>query len=129
VLDGSQTGEDRPKPKSKPRRRLLRLTDGRTSEAQLIARVTAELTEHVGGKPTASQRMLIERAAMLSLQVFLMDKQGIRDGGLNPHNTNAYLAWSNSLVRTLSLLGLDAAPDGGDPLAAIHAQYGRQDTA
>lgn len=116
MSDSSRTDSvtDSVRPKPKKRRKLLRLTDGRTSEAQLIAKVRAELTAHVGGKPTAAQRMLIDRAAMLSLQVYLMDRQALRDGTMSEHTCRQYLAWSNTLTRTLTALGLEAGRAGGN---------------
>ena len=75
-----------------------------------MAGVRADLTAHVGGKPSATQQMLIERAAQLTLQVAQLDAKIATPGGLTERDHRAYLAWSNSLVRTLRTLGLAAAP-------------------
>jgi hypothetical protein len=104
----------------------LRVADGRTSEAKLINEVRSALVAHVGGKPTATQSMLIDRAAMLTFQVQMMDRAALKAGEMSEHACRSYLAWNNTLTRTLTALGLEAAPDGGDPLTEIHAQFGRK---
>jgi hypothetical protein len=80
-----------------------------------MARVRAELTEHLGGKPTAPQRILIDRAAALSLRLHLMDRESVRSGQMSERNGRQYLAWSNSLTRVLNQIGLTAAPAPKDP--------------
>jgi hypothetical protein len=49
--------------------------DGRTREARLMRETRAELAAHVGGRPTAVQSALIERAAQLSLRIAAMDRR------------------------------------------------------
>ena len=73
-------------------------------------RTTREgLIAHVGGKPSAPQRALIERAVWLTLAVARLDAQMLAKGGLTDHASREYLAWSNTLTRTLRTLGLKAA--------------------
>ena len=48
--------------------------------------VVAELTRHVGGRPSAVQRLLIERAAKLHLRLALMDAQTEPGGGMSEKN-------------------------------------------
>ena len=106
---------------------LLRL-DGRRRESQLLAHVRAELTTHVGGSPSATERALIERAATLTLHISLMDTKAIEAGGMSARDSREYLAWSNALTRTLALLKLkpDAvrAPTLDDIKADIAAKRG-----
>ena len=92
-------------PHSRPER--LANIDRRTREGRLLDEVRSELTDHVGGQPNAAQRMLIERAAQLSLQLAMMERSQ-RDGGgpLSDRNGRAYLAWSNALQRCVRELGL-----------------------
>ena len=92
--------------------------DGRLREARMMRDTRAALIEHVGGKPSAVQRMLIDRAAVLMLQVSLMDaKQS--DGGLTAHDGRQYLAWCNTLSRLLRQLGLKGAA-GAPPSLRDH---------
>ena len=89
--------------------------DQRTREARLMRETRAELIAHVGGKPSATQTVLIERAVALTLQLAMMDaKQG--RGGLTEYDTRTYLAWSNSLVRTMKALGLVGKAQQGPDL-------------
>jgi hypothetical protein len=71
-----------------------------------MKRVRAELMSHVGGKPSAVQRQLIERAVRLSLQLELMDERLTHAVTFKTRDHNHYLAWSNALTRTLARLGL-----------------------
>jgi hypothetical protein len=48
-------------PHSRPDK--LQIVDGPLAEAKLMARVHEELTQHLGGKPSATQRILIDRDA------------------------------------------------------------------
>jgi hypothetical protein len=100
-------------PHSRPNK--LQIVDGRRAEGKLMARVRAELTQHLGGKPTAPQRILIDRAAALSLRLHLMDRESTRSGEMTERNGRQYLAWSNSLTRVLNQIGLAAAPAPKDP--------------
>lgn len=97
---------------------LARL-DQRSREARIMAGVRADLTAHVGGKPSATQRMLIDRAARLSLQVAQLDAKMSAPGGLTEHDHRTYLAWSNTLTRTLRTLGLTAVSQR--PMTAAEA--------
>ena len=80
-----------------------------------MAGVRADLTEHVGGRPSATQRMLIERAAWLTIHVAQLDAKGVGPG-LTEHDHRQYLAWSNTLTRTLRTLGLEGASPPADTL-------------
>lgn len=82
--------------------------DKRTREARLLAEVRADLTAHLGGNPSATQRRMIERAAWLSLHVAQIDAKAA-EGGLTPHDHRTYLAWSNTLTKLLRHLGMKGA--------------------
>ena len=106
IQPAHRTGAHRVGPYSRPPS-LARL-DQRTREARLLADTRAELTAHLGGAPSATQRALIDRAAWLTLRIALMDAKGA-DGHLSERDGREYLAWSNSLTRALVALGLQAA--------------------
>ena len=92
---------------------VLAKIDGRRREARLLQNIRQELTQHVGGAPSATQRALIERAAWLTLHVALMDAKLMEEGEgatLSERDGRQYLAWSNSLTRTLRELGHKGAP-------------------
>ena len=88
--------------------------DKRSREYRLMRQVRKDLTAHIGGSPNAAQRMLIERAVILSLRVAMLDRQIVEGEILTTLDNNQYLAWSNSLVRTIARLGLTPT-DGPRP--------------
>ncbi|OQP86024.1 hypothetical protein BTR14_13150 [Rhizobium rhizosphaerae] len=97
-------------PHSRPN--VLAKLDGRRREAKLMQKVRKELSEHIGGKLTAPQRALIERAAMLTLHLALMDAKVLEEdaGPLSERDSRQYLAWSNALTRIMRDLGADKKP-------------------
>ena len=84
--------------------------DGRSPDAVLLRRTKADLTTHIGGKPSATQRQLIERAAMLTLHLARMDQRAMETGEFSDHASRQYLAWSNSHRLIMVALGVQAAP-------------------
>jgi hypothetical protein len=101
--------------------------DKRTREAWLMRRVRDELTRHVGGEPSVVQRMLIERAAVLTLRLAKLDEKIVNEpGALTLHDCNFVIAWQNALTRCLVALGVEPAaapvPTLNDILADIGAQ-------
>lgn len=90
----------------------------------MYRRVVRQLREHVGGKPSAAEELIIARIAWLQLHLAHIDERAMQDGGLSPHATREYLAWANSLARMLALLGPPASakpPTPAEALAAVHA--------
>lgn len=85
--------------------------DGRSQAAKYLKATRAELTAHLGGKLTAPQRMLVERAAKLALQVELMDSRMTVAGAMTDHDSRTYLAWTNSLRLIMRELGLEKSQD------------------
>ncbi|CEF48881.1 unnamed protein product [uncultured bacterium] len=71
-----------------------------------MRRVRAELTEDVGGRPTAIQRALIERAVWLSLRLAQLDRKIAGGKNFTEIDSNTYLAWNNSYCRTVARLGI-----------------------
>ena len=77
-----------------------------------------ELVAHVGGQPSATQRVMIERAVQLTLQIALLDAKAAevdaetrRPAGMTEHDSRTYLAWTNSLTRLMRQLGMQGAAD------------------
>jgi hypothetical protein len=97
----------------------LAKVDGRSREGRFLKSVRVELTEHVGGFPSATQRALIERAAWLSLRVAQLDAKMARTEGFTDHDSRTYLAWTNSLTRCLRELGLKPVSAPARTLADI----------
>ena len=86
--------------------------DGRSREGRFLRSYEAMLREHVGGKPSVVKRQLIQRAARVALHLELLDEKSFAGGhALTMHDARFYIAWSNSLARLLSRLGMDAATE------------------
>jgi hypothetical protein len=86
--------------------------DGRTREARLMRDTRAALTAHVGGNPSVTQRLLIDRAVQLTIRVATMDRKFAETEVQTEHDSRTYLAWTGSLSRILRDLGLQGvAPD------------------
>ena len=90
--------------------------DGRTREARFLCRARAEMVQHVGGNPSATQRTLIEQAAQLQLRLAVMDRRFAETGAQTDHDSRTYLAWSNSLSRLMRQLGVKAAAQAAPDL-------------
>jgi hypothetical protein len=83
--------------------------DGRTREARLMRGTREALFAHVGGKPSVVQQTLIERACQLQIRIAMMDRDFAEGCVQTEHDSRTYLAWSNSLTRTLRELGIKGA--------------------
>ena len=98
--------------------------DARTRAGRAVRLLKARLLAHLGPHPTPAQVVLVEQLLQLKLRLAVMDANFLAgDGKLSAHDGRQYLAWSNSLVRGLKTLGLDAfaaetAPSLADALAA-----------
>lgn len=84
--------------------------DKRTRLGRVLANFRAGLIRHAGGTPSETQAALIEVACQLKARLALMDASFVAIGTVSGHDSRQYLAWSNSLSRTLKLLGLKGAP-------------------
>jgi hypothetical protein len=101
--------------------RVLQNIDGRTKEGRLLRDTRAELIAHLGGKPSATQKALIDRAAMLTLHVALLDQKTLGGGSMTTHDCNQYLAWNSALAKLYRLLGLKGAVAAPPSLSAYVA--------
>lgn len=121
--DGTPARSTRPKDNSlkpitcqsfrKDRRRIPRL-DKRSAEYKLMETFRQELTDHVGGQPSATQKALIQMACWLRLKIELMDREIASGKEFGDYHTNVYLSWVNSLQRLLSRLGMEPKPRTAD---------------
>jgi hypothetical protein len=102
---------------------LGNLVDGRTSEGRYIRSLERALVEHLGGADaiTVPQRLLVERAVRLQLQMHLIDAK-MRDGTATPHDGRTYGGMLSALRLTLRELGLKAAAPKAPSLAEVLAE-------
>ena len=101
---------------------VLALVDGRRAEAQLMKRVRDDLVKHVGGKPSATQKILIDRAAALALRIHLMDQAELKSDFMSEKNAREYLCWTSALSRLLRQLGMQGAKERAPTLQEIMAR-------
>ena len=89
-----------------------------------MAAVHAELLEHVGPHPTPVQRMLIQRACVLSLRLSQIDRKIFEEQEFTVIDNNQAVAWQNALTRCLVALGVrsQAAKNGPSALTSILAE-------
>lgn len=92
----------------------LRKLDGRSKEARLLRKVRADLTAHIGGRPTIAQKVLIERAAWMTLHLDMMDRKML-GGAPSERDARQYLAWSNTLTRAIAQLGIHDTAERNRP--------------
>ena len=72
-----------------------------------MAEVRRDLLKHLGPSPSVVQRHLVERACILSLHCALFDRRLVEAGGvLDERSARQFLAYSNSLARVLTRLGV-----------------------
>ena len=74
-----------------------------------MRQVRADLIRHVGGRPSATQKMMIERAVTLTGYLARLDAEALSPAGLSDHRRREYLAADGSLRRTLREIGLEGA--------------------
>ena len=89
--------------------------DRRTLIGRDAAAFRARLVAHCAGAPTATQAALIETAVQIRMRLIAMDIAFAQKAGQSAHDARQYLAWSNSLTRTLSLLGLQPTAAAAAP--------------
>jgi hypothetical protein len=92
------------------KRSRLAVMDKRTQEASAFHKIRQELLDHCGPNPSVTQKALCERAAILTLYVKQFDAKAMLNGGLAMRETKEYLAYSNSLTRTLAALNTVPKP-------------------
>jgi len=113
--------------------RQLAHVDGRTLAGRVLRRTRADLTQHLGGHPSAAQKLLIESAAIKSVRLFLVSSRILDAGDVGIDDGNHVMAWLNSLRLDLVALGLEArAKDVTPDLSSIikeHAESQRQPAA
>jgi hypothetical protein len=85
---------------------ILAKIDRRTFSGKFVEQVRAELIEHVGPDPSPVQRMLIQRAAILSLRLAQIDRKILAGKDFTLFDNNSTIAWQNALTRVLVALGV-----------------------
>jgi len=95
----------------------LSTLDGRTREAALMRRVRADLTEHCGGQPSATQKMLIERLAKVALRLELYDRKMAKGESITEYDSRVFAALHTAYRLMLKQLGMKPAAPPAPSLA------------
>ena len=86
--------------------------DGRSTEGRHIRKLERELIKHIGGAPSITQRLLIERIIKTHLQLRALDEK-LASGIWTDHDRRTQAALANGL--RLSLRDLGAKPVDAKP--------------
>ena len=105
----------KPKPPVKlgPYSRVLRRgaigasLDGRSTMGRFVRDLEKQLIEHVGGNPSITQRLLIERMIKVRIQLDLLDEK-LASGEWTAHDSRTYGGLLNAYRLTAREIGLDA---------------------
>jgi len=101
--------------------------DGRTWQARLLKATRRNLTAHVGGSPSVTQRALIDRAAWVTLHLAVLDKKTVDGMPLTTPEQVAYTSLNATLARCMARLGTQpAAPPKPKTLAEHLAERAGQ---
>jgi hypothetical protein len=79
--------------------------DGRSREGRYIAAIRAQLVAHLGGAPSAPQRMIVDRLAVVALRLALFDEK-ITAGSLTDNDARTYGALHNSFRLLIREIGI-----------------------
>src|ERR1700746_1531117 len=93
--------------------------DNRSREGRFLSAARHRLIQHLGGDPSTTQLVLIDRIAWLMLHCFMLDQRIAAGGDWAENDRKCYLAFSNSLVRSLREIGLDAGAGREPPLGEV----------
>ena len=103
-------------PVSAPFSRALRrgAIDNRSREGRFLAAARHRLIQHLGGDLSAAQLVLVDRIAC-----FLLDQRIASGADWGGNDRKCYLAFSNSLVRSLREIGLEGSAAREPSLAEV----------
>jgi hypothetical protein len=120
---GPRANQHSPSIRPHSKSRQLAKIDYRTSEGLIVKGLRRDLIKHLGGQPTAIERVLIERCCWLQIRLAMLDKKLATGREFTEIDSNVYLAWSNTLTRTLTRLGLKPSKPNNTSTNASLNQY------
>ncbi|MGI4951185.1 MAG: hypothetical protein ACRYGM_05220 [Janthinobacterium lividum] len=82
----------------------------------------AEMVAHLGGKPSATQLVLVDEAAWIRLHLAQLKAKTAAGHQMTEHDSRHYMAWSNSLSRLMRQLGLQGKAERAPSLGEYVAQ-------
>lgn len=111
-----------PAPGPFSRDETLSIIDRRTKAGRVLRTVEADLVNHLGGKPSAAEQLIIQSAALKATRLSLLSEKLLSGEEMAEGSDHHALAWLNSLRLDLQAIGLqsrakDITPDLDDYLA------------
>jgi hypothetical protein len=113
-MNWSIEGDEMRSARNQAKRRLTRWSrrafdqiDQRLAEAKQEQALIKGLVEHIGGKPSLPQTIMIKRIARLTLLTAQLERRAIEADALGDLEQRQLCALSNSLRLYLSALGLE----------------------
>lgn len=91
------------------------LFDGRSAEGRFVRHLEAELTRHVGGNPSITQRLLIDRLIKVRIQLDMLDTR-LATGKWTPHDQRTHGGLLNAYRLCCRELGLKGAASERSPI-------------
>jgi hypothetical protein len=88
------------------KRAALAHLDHRTRQGKFAREVRTQLIEHVGGRPSAAQLLLIQMATLKALRIALLSDVVAGQVQVDERDDRQLVSWMNSLRRDLEALGL-----------------------
>jgi hypothetical protein len=101
--------------------------DGRTLQGKFARKLESELVNHVGGKPTFPQTLLIRRIVRGTWQLEQLDAK-MASGRWTDHDSRTYGGLSNSLRLALRELGMKPAQSKPKSVADYITEIAREES-
>lgn len=79
--------------------------DGRSTMGRFVRDLEKQLIDHVGGNPSITQRLLIERMIKVRIQLDLLDEK-LASGEWTPHDSRTYGGLLNAYRLTAREIGM-----------------------
>ena len=99
--------------------------DGRSILGRFVRDLESQLVEHIGGRPSVTQRMVIERLIKTRVQLDLLDER-LLTGNWTAHDQRSHGALLNSLRLCCRESGLTATKAPVPGLADLISDLNRQ---
>jgi hypothetical protein len=96
---------------------IASLIDGNTAEGNFARQLEVELISHVGGTPTITQRLLIDRTVSIMLKIERFEAK-IDSGEWTAHDSRTYGGLNNALRLMLRALDAGKPPKARAPSLA-----------
>ncbi len=107
------------------RDRAISTLDKRTKAGRVLRTVISDLTDHIGGAPSAAEALIIQSAALKATRLHLLSEKLLAGGDMAEASDHHALAWLNSMRLDLAALGLerrikDVSPSLADIAASLN---------